>query len=88
MKCVFNETRYMNATVMNNSTLVCDSPPVIDEYGYNPEAIDRYDVQIEFSGNGLSGNKQRFNYYREVEMNKIIPHGGPIEGGTIVKIEG
>lgn len=34
----------MNATVMNNSTLVCDSPPVIDEYGYNPEGIDRYDV--------------------------------------------
>lgn len=86
--CLFNGTRAMNATVMSNSTLVCDSPPVIDEYGYNSENVEFYYVSVQFSGAAPSGHKLRFDYYPEVEITNVVPHGGPIEGGNVVRFEG
>lgn len=77
-QCIFNGTRYMNATVMSNSTLVCDSPPVIDEFGFNSENVEFYYITVLFAGGQPSGPHKRFDYYPEVEIDNVVPHGGPI----------
>lgn len=87
-ECVFNGTRYMNATVMSNTTLVCDSPPVIDEFGFNSENVEMYYITVLFAGGSPSGPKQRFDYYPEVEIENVVPHGGLKEGGNYVRLEG
>ena len=33
--CVFNGTVFMNATIMDDGLLYCDSPPYLDQQGYS-----------------------------------------------------
>jgi large repetitive protein len=76
-KCIFNETMYMNATVLNSDTLVCDAP-VLDTT--NPEMW--YKVAVTLDGTYVTNTTGIFRYYREPTMSAISPVRGPISGGT------
>lgn len=86
--CIFNGTIYMNATVYEPHRIKCSSPPVLNRQGVNEKKISFYDVSITLNKRDISGPVKRFNYYKEVSISSVIPSGGPIDGGTIVKIIG
>ncbi len=86
--CVFNGTIMMNATVYEPNRIKCSSPPVLDRYGVNVNKVAFYDVSITLNRKDLSGPVKRFHYYKEVAVKTVVPSGGPIDGGTLVKLTG
>lgn len=82
-KCIFNATIYMNATVLDASTIVCDSPPL--------ESINGdmwYNVSITLDGDFKTKATGKFFYYTNPTMRSIFPVRGPVEGGTVSIING
>jgi hypothetical protein len=76
-KCIFNETLYMNATVLNSDTMVCDSP-ILDSA--NSEMW--YKVAVTLDGSFKTNSTGVFRYYREPTISSISPVRGPVSGGT------
>jgi len=88
VKCVFNKTMRMNATVINDKLIKCDSPSVLNYKGVNEFNIEYYDVEISLNGVDLSGPPQRFFYYKDTLEAKTDPFYGPISGNTTVSLTG
>jgi len=83
-KCVFNETIFMNATVINPTTMVCDSP-ALDSV--NPEMW--YNVSVTLDGGAFVSNATGiFRYYHEPTLSDVTPWLGPLEGGTVSVVSG
>lgn len=82
-KCIFNETIFMNATVLNSNTMVCDSP-ILDTV--NSEMW--YNVSVTLDGDYRTNSSAIFRYYREPTISSISPVRGPIKGGTNSLIHG
>ena len=62
-KCVFNETFYTNATVIDTKTLYCNTPELIfDDYGN--ELL--YKVTVSLDGENFADDYVIFNYYEEL----------------------
>jgi hypothetical protein len=59
-KCIFNDTIYMNATVLDQGTLVCDSPTYDSQ---NPEQW--YRLAVTLDGDFVSESSSIFYYYRQ-----------------------
>lgn len=84
-KCVFNETYYTNATVVDNTTLYCDTPElVMDDYA--EEMI--YKVYVSLDGENFSDDAVIFRYYDDMKIKEVHPWLGPMRGGTEVTIHG
>eukprot|EP00824_Muranothrix_gubernata_P008912 TRINITY_DN2148_c0_g1_i1.p1 TRINITY_DN2148_c0_g1~~TRINITY_DN2148_c0_g1_i1.p1 ORF type:complete len:1639 (+),score=352.12 TRINITY_DN2148_c0_g1_i1:139-5055(+) len=96
VKCIFNysddttdEVIFMNATIMNDETIKCSTPPVLDRFGANAKKRMYYDVTITLNNKRPEkASYFRFNYYKEVTIKSVEPPVGPVEGGTLVKIKG
>lgn len=86
--CVFNGTIFMNATVFEPHMIKCSSPSVLDSHGVNDKKVSFYDVSITLNKKDLNGPVKRFHYYKEVTIKSVTPPGGPIDGGTLVKVNG
>jgi len=57
-KCIFNSTIFMNATVLNTFTIVCNSPPLESTNG------DMwYNISITLDGASVFGSSGKFKYY-------------------------
>jgi len=82
-KCIFNDTIYMNATVLDAATLVCDTPPFDSQ---NPEQW--YRVAVTLDGDFVSESYAIFNYYRQPQITSIVPWNGPMKGGTVSTVTG
>jgi len=83
-KCVFNSTIFMNATVVDKSTVYCDSPPLESTNGDN-----WYNVSISMDGgNNIANATAAFRYYKEPSIQSVTPWLGPIEGGTNIEVRG
>ena len=62
-KCVFNETYFTNATVINTGALYCNTPELIfDDYGNEL----MYKVSITLDGENFSDDFVIFNFYEEL----------------------
>mmetsp|Transcript_96914 Transcript_96914/g.133461 ORF Transcript_96914/g.133461 Transcript_96914/m.133461 type:complete len:496 (+) Transcript_96914:397-1884(+) len=90
--CVFNETIYTNATVFDDTTLYCDSPPFMDKLGYSMynsnSEYNYYYVKISIDGGKvLTKTAQKFTYYKEAQILSTIPDSGPVNGATTVAIQ-
>jgi hypothetical protein len=51
--CVFNKTIFTNATVIDEKTILCDSPSILNKLGYSevPEGgIAHYMVDVSIDG--------------------------------------
>lgn len=85
-KCVFNETYYTNATVVDNTTLYCDTP----ELNNDDEGFDDmyYRVYVSLDGENFSDDSVVFNFYDDLKITEVNPWLGPMRGGTQVTIYG
>lgn len=73
----------MNATVLDKTKIVCDSPPLDSQSG------DMfYNVSVTLDGEYTSNANQQFVYYDEPVIETVSPWLGPIAGNTVVTIGG
>ncbi|CAI2384727.1 unnamed protein product [Moneuplotes crassus] len=86
--CVFNRTIHTNATVMEHDIIKCDTPSAPEIPKGAPREPQFYYVEVTLDGTLNGGPPQRFNYYREPEIQSIDPILGPLQGGTQMKIKG
>ena len=86
--CVFNNTIFTNATIMEHNIIKCDSPPAENWTRFTEEKIVYYYVKITLNGIEISGPEQKFIYYKEADIYSVTPNLGPVDGGTLSKIDG
>lgn len=79
-----------NATIINKTFAICDSPSLLNKQGYAIDADNAwFDVYITLDGGSeLSDSNGRFEYYSEPFINDISPALGPMNGGTYVTVNG
>lgn len=90
-KCIFNNTFFMNATVMENDIIKCDSPPLPEELGFLNKDASRapwYNVSITLNGREMVTAESKFSYYVDPSIVQVTPSLGPAKGGTLSKIVG
>ena len=88
VKCIFDRKIYMNATVMDENTIKCDSPSVLNYDGVNENEITEYSLELTLNGEDINGPVQKFYYYKSPVVLGVTPIFGPVEGGTTVNITG
>ena len=88
VKCIFNRSIRMNATVMDDHTIKCDSPSVLNYDGVNENKVTSYPLELTLNGEDVNGPQQMFYYYKAPVVTGISPIFGPVNGGTTVNITG
>ena len=89
VKCVFNKTIFMNATIIDDTTLYCSTPSIINRYEMTSTTDDLFfDVEVTMNAKDFSGFPQRFYYYNDPQLKGIYPNSGSVEGNTLTKIKG
>jgi hypothetical protein len=87
VKCIFNNSIQMNATIMDTDVILCDSPPLPPSFGFS-EGTPWYNISITLNGKEFHETKVKFTYYIDPVMKSVTPNIGPIKGGTVSKILG
>ena len=76
-KCIFNNTFLMNATVIDDGTILCDSPRL------DGGTEDRwYNVSVTLDGGYRTNATGLFSYYRNPTISGVSPDLGPVTGAT------
>jgi len=90
VKCVFNNTIYMNATIMDEQTIKCDSPMLDAETAQGGDShAPYYYVYVTLNGGKeLSEQLVKFTYYWDPTLKSVQPNKGPLRGGTASFLEG
>lgn len=93
VKCIFNNTYYMNATILDNEYIKCDSPPLSESFTTVLEANNGsapwYNISLTLNnGKEIAPTKSKFTYYVNPQIKGVTPNIGPMKGGTQVKILG
>jgi hypothetical protein len=90
--CVFNDTKFTNATVLSDTEIICDSPGILNKQGYaelGEGAAPVHDVKVTLDGGiRLSAGSAPFDYYKQPKVTEVSPASGPIKGGTTVTLKG
>ena len=91
VKCIFNNTYYMNATILESDTIKCDSPPL--QLGEEFTTLTNgsapwYNVSITLNGKEIAPTRTNFTYYVDPVMRSVSPNLGPLKGNTVSKIFG
>lgn len=50
VKCIFNDTIYMNATILEENIIKCDSPPLPPNMGFSDSGAPFYNVEVTLNG--------------------------------------
>jgi hypothetical protein len=89
VKCIFNLTYVMNATIMESDIIKCDSPPLPPNEGFSETGgLSWYDVSITLNGKEITESKIKFVYYTDPTIKSITPNIGPLKGNTTSKLVG
>jgi hypothetical protein len=88
VKCVFDRKIFMNATVISETEIKCDSPSVLNYAGINEKNITEYNLELSLNGIDITGPVMKFTYYKETVVTGVYPAYGPVEGNTKVNITG
>lgn len=87
VKCIFNESLTMNATILEEDIIKCDSPPL--EFGASWErGAPYYLIAITLNGKEIVNTTLKFIYYIDPVINSITPNKGPLSGGTHSVLKG
>ena len=80
--CLFGDNMYTEATVMSETEIVCDSPPV-------DSPIQDVPVGITLTGEGgVLSQPMKFSYYKFHVITGIEPKTGSSKGGVPITIVG
>ena len=85
VKCIFNGTIQMNATIMEPTIIKCDSPPLEQTYGSSGDEAAFYFLEITINGKDIDGPKMKFMYYTDPLVKTTSPDLGPLRGNTTVR---
>lgn len=89
VKCIFNLTYVMNATIMEQDVIKCDSPPLPPSQGYSETGgVPFYNISVTLNGKEISESKLKFIYYIDPSIKSITPGLGPLKGNTSSMIKG
>ena len=86
--CIFGDDIWMDATVMDDKLLYCDSPSVLNNFGVNVNNTVSLPVRVTFNLVDMVPTNRIFTYYTQPKELMVTPHFGPTEGGTQVSIIG
>jgi hypothetical protein len=82
-KCIFNNTYWMNATVVDKTKIYCDSPKLVSGNG------DMwYNVSVTTDGTYISAATGNFTYYDNPSIYSVNPPVGPLTGKTSIVVKG
>ncbi len=88
VQCIFNNSIYMNATIMEEDIIKCDSPPLPAAFGFSDQGAPFYEVSITLNQRDVAGPVQKFTYYIDPPINSVTPNKGPMKGGTMSRLKG
>ncbi len=82
-KCIFNGQKAMNVTIINETTLMCSSPPLTRSESLMPALDQRHTLEVTLNGAETTYNKIKFAYYPDPEIQQVLNSElGPVSGGT------
>lgn len=84
--CIFGDDLWMDATVVNDKLLYCNSPRVLDKFGVNVNNTVTLPIRVTFNLVDMVNTNKVFTYYTQPTEVTVTPHWGPTEGGTNVTI--
>jgi hypothetical protein len=84
--CRFNETYSTNATVIDNTTMYCDSPML--DLGDSDTGDYYYSIQVTADGESYSLPNTTFTYYDDPKIQQIEPWNGPFDKSIHVAVKG
>lgn len=85
-QCKFNESYYMNATIIDTNTMWCDTPPL--DLGDSDSGDYFYNVSVSADGESYSVPNVTFLYYDDPDIRSITPANGPMNENNMVSIGG
>lgn len=90
VKCVFNGTIFMNATIISAEELKCDSPPLPPTQGFSEAGgAPFYYVSVTMNGGKeIANTSVKFTYYIDPVIKSVTPNKGPLRGGTVSRLFG
>eukprot|EP00331_Platyophrya_macrostoma_P024251 CAMPEP_0176452896 /NCGR_PEP_ID=MMETSP0127-20121128/28863_1 /TAXON_ID=938130 /ORGANISM="Platyophrya macrostoma, Strain WH" /LENGTH=1801 /DNA_ID=CAMNT_0017841547 /DNA_START=33 /DNA_END=5438 /DNA_ORIENTATION=+ len=86
--CIFGDDIWMDATVINDRLLYCNSPRVLDKFGVNVNNTVSLPIRVTFNLVDMVATNRVFTYYTQPTEISVSPHFGPTDGGTQVTIIG
>mmetsp|Transcript_24456 Transcript_24456/g.30450 ORF Transcript_24456/g.30450 Transcript_24456/m.30450 type:complete len:146 (+) Transcript_24456:762-1199(+) len=82
-KCIFHGKKAMNVTIVDESTLICSSPPLTRSESLMPALDMRHTLEVTLNGAETTDNRIKFAYYPDPEINQVLNSNlGPVQGGT------
>ena len=83
----------MNATIMHDNILKCDSPPLMQSLSSSGEGENIgppfYHIEVTLDGgNSITASNTKFEYYRDPIIELLSPNRGHMRGGTNVTMSG
>lgn len=79
----------MNATILEEDIIKCDSPPLSSSLGDTDFiGVPWFNISITLNGKEITDSRQKFTYYIDPTIKSITPFLGPIRGGTHSKLRG
>lgn len=89
VKCAFNGTIFMNATILETDIIKCDSPPLPPNFGYSESgAAPFYYISVTLNGREFTNTSIKFIYYIDPVIKSVSPNKGPLRGGTYSSLVG
>jgi len=78
----------MNATIMEENIIKCDSPPLPPSLGFAEAGAPFFYIGITLNGKEVTNSSLKFIYYIDPTIKSITPNKGPMKGGTVSKLVG
>ena len=79
----------MNATIMEDDIIKCDSPPLPPSFGYASDTgAPFYYVSVTLNGREWADTRIKFIYYVDPSLQSVLPPVGPVKGGTVSQLIG
>ena len=81
--CIFNGTRWMNTTIIDSETIICQTPSLSRFETFMTQRDMVYHITITLNAHDQTSTYVIFHYYHELEIQKVLNSPqGPIAGDT------
>lgn len=88
VKCVFNDTLLMNATIVNSQTIVCTTPRLTNRQNSLDPHYMYHSIRVTLNGREKTEEFIQFKYYNAIWITGISDANmGPLTGGTSSNIQ-